>query len=183
MKHFLFSITAFCVLMIAIIYNGKRDSDKIKQIDLESIYVQNVRDSILVTGWYYIVDDENGFKRQLDKTDDFYVIDPKPILVKAHFGSVKIYKTEFQGREELGLSIQMNRKCYGLWADATEKSIGKHLGLIVDNKLVSAPYVNGRIERGISSLNRGCYDRKELEDFRKQIALSTFQPRTSTPGT
>lgn len=170
MKHFLITLAVISLLISAV--NCSTDKGNIvTQADLESVFQQNLKDSTLATGWYYIVDNENGFKRQLDKTEEFYVIDPEPILIKGHFDEIEIFETNFQGQYEdyLGLSLQINKKYADLWADATEKSIGKRLGLIIDNKLVNAPMVNSRIDGGMSSLNRGVYDKDELEDFIKQI--------------
>jgi len=144
--------------------SGQKKSDETKHVDLESIYEQNMRDSVLATGWYYILESENGFSRQLEKSDAFYFIDPKPILVKEHFKVVKI-ETNFQGNDYL--SIQTYERYKNIWADATEKSIGKQLGFIIDNKLVYAPKVNARIESGMASL--WAYDKKELENFKKQL--------------
>jgi len=156
-------MSVFCALMIAVSCGGQKI-----EVDLESIFEQNTKDSTLVTGWYYIVDNENGFKRQLDKMEEFYFIDPKPILVKGHFDKLRIYKTDFHG-DHFALSIPIRKEYKELWANATEKSIGKRLGLIVDNQLVSAPMVNMRIENGASSFMRGDYDRKELEALKKKM--------------
>ena len=170
MEHFIIYLTIF-VLLISAIGCRVQKSHEIEQLDIEAIHKQNVQDSILVTGWYYIIDEDNGFERQLDKTDKFYFIDPKPIVVKEHFEKIKIYKTNFRGQYEdyIGLSIQINQKYADLWADATEKYIGKQLGLIIDNKLVNAPRVNSKIPNGITALNRDVYDREELENFKKQL--------------
>ena len=171
MRDLLFSLTVFCVLTSAVSCNVKKKSDKIKDINLESVYEQNIKDSVLATGWYYIIETENGFKRQLDKTEEFYFIDPKPILVKEQFGKLEIYKTDFQGQSEdyVGLSIQVNKDYKSLWANATEKSTGKRLGLVINDQLVNAPMVNTKIDNGMSSLNRVVYDRNELEDFKRQM--------------
>ena len=167
MRHLVFPLTVFCMLISTVNCSEPKKSDKAQHVDLESIYEQNVQDSILATGWYYIVDGENGFKRQIDKQDEFYFIDPKPIVVKEHFDKLEIYKTNIQGSHCFALSIRIGEKYKDLWANATEKSIGKRLGLIVDNKLLSAPMVNMRIENGMSSLIRSDYDKKELEAFKK----------------
>ena len=47
-------------------------------------------DSVLYTGWYYIVD-TSGYKRRLDKTDEFYFIDPTPITTAKNITELKIY--------------------------------------------------------------------------------------------
>lgn len=161
----------FCILLSTVSCSGQKQSDKNKQVDLNSIYEKNKKDSVLATGWYYITENETGFKRQLDKSDEIYYIDPKPIIVKEHFDKLEIFETNFHGQYEdyIGLSIRINKKYIDLWADATEKSIGKRLGLIIDNILVSAPQVNARIEGGMTSLNRGIYTREELEAFKSLI--------------
>ena len=167
MKHLVFSLTVFCLLASTV----SCDKQQIKYVDLESIYRQNIQDSVLATGWYHIVDDENGFKRQLDKSEIFYFIDPNPILVKEHFDKIKIYKTNFRRwyQYDIGLSFQVYKDYYDLWADATEKSIGKKIGLIIDNKLVTAPTVQCKISEGRSSLQRPDYDEKDLETFKKLL--------------
>ena len=172
MKDLVFSLTVFCILISTASCSSRhRKSDEIKYVDSESIYEQNIQDSTLATGWYYILETENGFKRQLDKTEEFYFIDPKPILVKEHFDKLEIFETNFHGQYEnyVGLSIQIHKNYKDLWANATEKSMYKRLGLVINNKLVNAPMVNARIENGMSSLNRIEYSRDELENFKKQI--------------
>ncbi len=93
-------------------------------------------------------------------------------MLKKHFDKIELYETDdfkTQSKNQFALSIKINRNYENLWADATEKSIRKRLGLIIDNKLVNAPMVNMRIEGGMSSLNRGVYSKEELENFKKQL--------------
>jgi len=162
MKQLLLPLTVFCMLLSTV----SCTSDRAQNVDLESIYEQNLQDSTLATGWYYILENGDGFKRHLEKTDEFYFIDPKPIVVKEHFDKIELFQPNFQG-EDLALSMRVQKKYRDLWADATEKSIGKRLGFIIDNKLINAPMVNMRIENGQSSL--WGYDRKELEEFKRNL--------------
>lgn len=169
MKHLLFALTAFCVLMNIVSCDEQKKSEKAEQADLEQVYELNVKDSVLATGWYYIVDYDNGFKRQLDKTDEFYFVDPKPIVVKGHFSQVKVHKPrpESQYDKYPRLTIKISKKYSDLWAEATEKSIGKRLGFVIDDMLIYAPWVNMRIEGGKSSITRDSID--ELENFKRLI--------------
>jgi preprotein translocase subunit SecD len=171
MRHFLFYVTILSALISTSSCNRQRKPDKIKLIDLNSVYEKNIADYVLATGWYYLSDTEPGFKIKLDKSEEIYFVHPKPILVKEHFDKVEIFETDFQGQYDdyIGLSIKINKQYVDLWAEATGKSIGKRLGLIIDNKLVNAPQVNARIEGGITALNRGVYTPKELEEFKKLI--------------
>lgn len=152
--------------------NGQRKTvDKVTNVNIDSVYNQILKDSLLVSGWYYIIETNNGFKRQLDKSEEFYFVDPRPILVKEHFDKIELFETDFKGQypDYIGLEIRINKEYVNLWAIATEKSIGKRLGLIIDNKLVNAPQVNAKIEGGMTALNRDVYSREELEKFKTRL--------------
>ena len=173
MRHLLFSLTAMCILTV-VVSCGSSTNESAIPVNLNQVLEQNLQDSTLVTGWYYVLHTQDGFKRQLDKTDEFYYIDPNPIVVKEHFSKVEIYEVDHfkeQPGKFLALSIQIDKQYEHLWADATEKSIGKWIALIIDNKLVSAPRVNMKIESGRTSLNRGIYTKEELESFINEIGL------------
>lgn len=43
---------------------------------------------------------------------------------------------------------RVNDQSIKIWADATEQSIGKHIGFVCNNKVVCNPLVNARIESG-----------------------------------
>ncbi len=172
MKNLLFSLTVLCLLIVAISCDGPK-KEKLAEADLEQALEQNLADSTLVTGWYHVVSTQDGFKRQLDKTDEFYFINPKPIVIKKHFSNVAIYATddfkEQQPENHFAISIQIDKEYEDLWADGTEQAAGKWIGLVIDNKLVSVPMVKWRIEGGRSSLNRGVYSKEELENFLTQF--------------
>ena len=165
MRHLFFYFIVFGTFVNTVSCNRQGTSDNNKYVDLDLIYKQNVQDSTLATGWYYILENDNGFKRQLDKADNFYFIDPKPIIVKEHIESVRI-ETDFEGKKYL--TVQILRKYTHLWADATEKAIGKQLGFVIDDKLIFAPIVNARIEGGKFQALWG-YDKDELENFKKKL--------------
>ncbi len=168
-KIHVFSLTAVVLILMGCGESQKQDSAKL--LDLEIIYKRNLEDSTFHSGWYLISTDEKGLKRKLDKTEEVYFIDPMPILVKGHFDKIEIFETDFEGQYEdyVGLLIQVEEKYFDIWANATEKSIGKQMGLIINDVLVSAPMVNARIEGGSTSLNRSVYNLKELEQFKLQL--------------
>lgn len=125
--------------------------------------------SILYTGWYYTVDNDNGFKRQLDKSTSTYFIDPKPIVVVKNFTTIEIYESNNGTQKHAGLSIWLDEKGAKNWSIATEKAIGKQLALIIDNRLIQVAKVNSQITSGITALNRAEYSRVELENFKTII--------------
>jgi len=164
MKRLLFPMTVSIVLICAVNCNSPK-SDSSNHVDIESVYKQNLKDSTLATGWYYILENETGFKRQLYQTEKYYFIDPEPILVKDNFQKVKIAPDFHQ--ERYFIAISTYKKYYDRWAEATEKSIGKQIGFIVDDQLITAPMVNMKITDGQSSISG--YDKKVLEAFKKRI--------------
>jgi hypothetical protein len=128
-------------------------------------------DSLLKSGWYYITDQETNFRRQLDKTNEYYYIDPNVIVPVEQFKEMELIDSEYEGEECPMLSIKFDTKGTESWSDATEKSIARKLALIVNDKLVIAPIVNSQITIGISALNRIGYTKHELEEILNQLKI------------
>lgn len=84
----------------------------------------------LKNGWYFITD---------IKTD---AIDKTPILTVSDF---KYLRLESDDMEIWG---EVKTDKVKVWADATEKAIGKHIGFLYNGRLISKPQVNMRIEGG-----------------------------------
>jgi len=139
--------------------------------NIEDTYKKNISDSTLATGWYYICDTANGFKRELDKTVESYFIDPRPIVTKQNFIKLEIFDTDFKGqyKDYTGLKMMLDEDGTKEWSNATEKAMYKKLALIIDNKLINAPEVNAQITSGKTLLNRTEYSKQEIEAFKKKI--------------
>ena len=125
--------------------------------------------TILYTGWYYIVDTDNGFKRQLYKSTETFFIDPKPIVVAKNFRTFEIYESKAGGQKYIGLTMRLDETGTENWSVATEKAVGKQLAFILDNRLLHVAKVNSQITAGVTALNRGDYSRVELENFKTII--------------
>ncbi len=123
-------------------------------------------DSILITGWYYILDDQNGIKRQLDRDSLYYFLDPTPIVTVKNISDFEIYTAR---AGDVGLKMTLDESGTAAWSQATEKSIGKRLAFVVDNKLLHVPLVNAKISFGLTALNRGIYSREDLVAIAKII--------------
>jgi len=123
-------------------------------------------DSRLKTGWYYIVNTDNGYKRQLDQDTAFYFIKPNPIITAKNITNLDIYKDNYGG---IGLSMKLDDSGTKFWSEATNKAIGKQLAFIFDNKLLHVPKVNSQITGGITALNRDIYSVNELETIKAAI--------------
>lgn len=125
--------------------------------------------TILYTGWYYVIDNDNDFKRQLDKSTDTFFLDPKPIVTAKNFTTFEIYESNAGGQKHVGLIMHLDQTGAESWSIATEKSIGKQLAFILDNRLLQVAIVNAQITAGVTALNRGDYSRAELENFKTII--------------
>lgn len=126
-------------------------------------------DSMLKTGWYYVTDQQTNFKRQLDKTSEFYFIDPNVIVPIGQFTKLELADSEYEGKSYPMLVIRFDTKGTDSWSIAIEKQIGGKLALIVNDKLVIAPKVNSRISAGVSALNRTDYTKQDIDEILKQI--------------
>lgn len=125
--------------------------------------------TILYTGWYYIVDTDNSFKRQLDKSTDTFFIDPKPIVVAKNFTTFEIYESNTGGKKYIEMTMRLDETGTENWSVATEKATGQQLAFILDNRLLQVAKVNAQITAGVTALNRGDYSRAELENFKTII--------------
>jgi preprotein translocase subunit SecD len=123
-------------------------------------------DLTLQTGFYYIVEADDGFKRQLDKDSLSYFIDPTPIVTSKNIVKFEIYTSNYGG---IGLSMKLDDNGTIAWSEATEKATGKELAFIVDNKLIQVARVISQITGGMTALNRGIYTKRELEEIQKLI--------------
>ena len=67
------------------------------------------------------------------------------------------------------LVIRFDEEGTKAWSEATEKYIDKHLALVIDNKLIVTPKVNGQITAGVSALSTKWYVKQDLENFKAII--------------
>jgi len=125
--------------------------------------------TILYTGWYYVVDTPNSYKRQLDKSDETYYLDPEPIVTAKNVTTFEIYERSYNNKKYFGLTMRLDKEGTMNWSYATQKAIMNKLAFILDNRLLQVATVNSQITGGVTALNRGDYTRQELENFKTII--------------
>jgi hypothetical protein len=143
-----------------------KQGSEIRNLSFEECYKKNLTDSTLITGWYYISDIDSGFVRQLDKTDEFYTIDPFPIITAEDMTTLSVEKNNW---DETYLLIKLGIEGTELWRTATKKAIGGNLALIVNDKLLCVPQVHSEITAGVSALGRMEYSKEEYEKIKRTI--------------
>lgn len=90
-------------------------------------------------GWYYVID---------AKKDSLSV---DPIVTTKDFAWLKLDSashSDNKGSVKYQIMGQMTEAGKKAWADATERSVGKQLGFLFDGVVLTAPYVNCKIESG-----------------------------------
>jgi len=132
----------FFILSISCKSEGQEYSKKETSDIINKVYNKNIADSKLVTGWYSVTKDSTGFSKKDSISQVEYLIIPKPILLPINFKKSKEF-TNYQGFK--GLSIYFDKVGIELWAEATEKTIGKHLIFILNNKILSVNMVNAQM--------------------------------------
>jgi hypothetical protein len=137
-------------------------------------YENNIRDSVLTTGWYYVTEKSKGFERKLDKSDETFYLNPMPIAVQDNFSSVEMYETNFSGSrpDYAGLTIVLDdygRKAFAL---ATYNSYDGHVALVINNKLVSAPLVKTIVTDAFTFLRRGEYSLSDVKAFVNEMGVT-----------
>jgi hypothetical protein len=175
--HKMTSILFSLVFLIFCSYDDSSKQDaRITIPDLE----HHIKDSpdilkfdsnILYTGWYYVIDTLNDYKRQLDKSNEIYYIDPKPIVSAKNFATFEIYEAGSNDKKYLGLTMRLDKYGTESWSYATRRADMNYIPLafILDNRLLQVAKVNSQITGGVTALNRGVYTREELENFKTII--------------
>ncbi len=98
-----------------------------------------------VDGWYLIADspDNSIVGKPLAIVKDF----EKMVIVRDTF--INDYDTIIQFVIQGRVNYEKRRQ----WAEATERIIGKRLGFLYNDSVVTAPQINARIESGAFQIN------------------------------
>lgn len=103
---------------------------------------------------------ENGWYHILDNRKDSLSIEP--IVTVKDFVALKLDSGTMSGQPFYVIEGKISKHKLIKWSDATEKAIGKRIGFVYNNEIVTCPQVNMRIERGHFSISNTAYDIKNL---------------------
>lgn len=102
-------------------------------LSLPSISCSQEQTSQKENGWYHIIDERQDS------------ISQEPIVTVKDFVELNL---EFDSFGKSVISGKVSKVKLEKWADATEKSIGKRIGFVFNDTVITAPQVNARIESG-----------------------------------
>jgi preprotein translocase subunit SecD len=126
-------------------------------------------DTVLTTGWYYIVDVTTKYRRTIEKINESYYLLPTPFLTVRNFESIEVYQSSPNVGSYWGLAIRLDDSGAVSLRRATDSWIDHKVGLVVDNKLLSAQLVLSRITGGITALNNGSESQQELVELKARL--------------
>jgi len=127
----------FSIMLFLTSYTDNSPSEREYHIK-DSRYILKYDSTTLYTGWYYVVDSSNSFKRQLNKSDETYYLDPKPIVKAKNIATFDIYESNYDGKKYFGLTMRLDKEGTENWSSATRKAemTGMRLAFILDNILL-----------------------------------------------
>ena len=115
---------------------------------LSLISHSQVQTSLKENGWYHIIDGQQDS------------ISNEPIVTAIDFVELNLVYDSF---DKSVISGKVSKFKLNKWADATEKSIGKRIGFIFNDTVITDPQVNARIESGYFQIsNPQGYDLKRI---------------------
>ena len=89
---------------------------------------------------------ENGWYRIIDGQKDSIV--SRPIITVKEFATLRLDK-DFSGKAVITGSVgSVSKHKVQAWADSTEQLIGKRMGFVFNDSVITAPRVNMRLESG-----------------------------------
>lgn len=143
-------ILLYAVLLL--ISFGCNPNQTNKEVDIDAVYQKNIKDSVLATGWYFVVErDSNAFVRQESLTGEPFRINPRPIVVAAHIRDIELGKNSIG---DMFVNMLFDKQGTELWSQATQKAINSHLVFIIDDEIYATPRVNAQITGGRSGFGR-----------------------------
>lgn len=101
-------------------------------------FSSSTHETVRPDGWYYVIDMET------DSLSD------TPIVTLKDFAKLKLDSTQSADTDSITYRIfgRLTESGRKVWAEATEKSIGKHIAFLFNGVILTAPLVNCRIENG-----------------------------------
>ena len=120
----------------------------------------------LKTGWYYVIETQNGIERELEGTDLNHYLDPDPIVTCNNFKELRIYESVFKIH---GLMISFDEEGIENWRIATRNSIDKKVGFVFQNNLIYTATVKSEITFGVSAIEGKSFSIEEVEELKRKI--------------
>ncbi len=114
--------------------------------------------------------DFNANGSEAINSDEYFVYflkldrDGKAALASEEENIIEDARVNTSQKGELEVSMMMNSEAATRWAQITAANVGKYIAIVLDNRVYSAPVVNGKIPGGQSNIT-GNFDIREANDL------------------
>lgn len=120
----------------------------------------------LVTGYYYLSKDTNRFERALLGTTRNYYLNPTPIITVENFLTASVEKNNFG---DYYIRIDLDETGGKNWTEATGKTIGDSLAIVINNELIHVARVNAQITAPVTAIMRSGLTKKEAYKYLSDV--------------
>jgi hypothetical protein len=165
MKHYVCAIISFLLITSC----KSQEKEQKPTFGIETCFEKNLSDSTLLTGWYAVVDTDSGFIRPLEKSQETYALNPRPVLTAEDIIKLEVSKNNYGSNM---LTMRFGERGTELWSEATQVATGKELAFVLNDKLLYVAFVNSQITAGVSALIRDDYSPNELNEIKNAIELN-----------
>ncbi len=114
--------------------------------------------------------DFNANGSEAVNSDEYFVYflkldrDGKAALASEEENIIEDARVNTSQKGELEVSMMMNSEAATRWAQITAANVGKYIAIVLDNRVYSAPVVNGKIPGGQSNIT-GNFEIREANDL------------------
>lgn len=140
----------------------------------ETFKTDQIIESDFLSSGLYLINDSLGIKRAVRGTNNFFLINPKPIISIRNVNKVKLIfeKNKVYGKtkKRYGLSFQLDQIGKKELENASRDALKNHqkMGLIIQDELVTTPYVSSEITNGLFFIEMSI-SKEDLKELEKRI--------------
>lgn len=151
----------------SVLYNSN-DSVRYNLIDTAKLNKANT--TYLHTGFYFLSVEKNGVRKQIEKSNEFYTIAPKPFASVDDIIKTKLEKTKLKNGEiYTELCLTFNAKGAKDIQEGTGNYLHPKIAVVIANKLLYVVESNATITTGIMCIGLYDYSDKEINVLQKEV--------------
>ncbi len=129
----------FVLLIIALIVGcGKQSGQEYEKVILEFRFVET--------------DSTYGLQKFLiRKGDQIFFVHKEVLADNSDIADASVQKVN----DDYGIFVEFTEKGKYKWAQITQNNIGKRIGILLNNELITAPIIRAKIEQGLAIITGG----------------------------
>jgi hypothetical protein len=151
----------------SVLYN-LNDTSRFKLID--SSWVKNIDTNYMHTGFYFLTVEKNGIRKRQEKSDEIYIIAPKPFASVDNIIKTKLEKNRLDnGEVYTELCLTFDAKGTKDLKEGTGNYLHPKMAVVIANKLLYIVDNNVNIKTGVMCIGLVDYSEEEMETMQKAV--------------